>query len=81
MKMENEAFYKICFDALIDGLCVADEQGRIVMNNSACEEIFGYDSGELIGKTMEAFDATDYETVQEVLRVDRDARKTARSMI
>ena len=53
MKMEDEAFYKICFDSLIDGLCIANDQGRIVMNNSACEEIFGYDSGELIGKTID----------------------------
>jgi PAS domain S-box-containing protein len=51
--MEDEAFYKICFDSLIDGLCIANDQGRIVMNNSACEEIFGYESGELIGKSIE----------------------------
>ena len=53
MEMADEAFYKICFDSLIDGLCVANEEGRIVMNNSACEEIFGYDEGELAGKHIE----------------------------
>lgn len=53
MRVDNEAFYKICFDSLIEGLCIANDAGEIVMNNSACEEIFGYDSGELIGKTID----------------------------
>ena len=51
--MDNEAFYKICFDSLIEGLCIANDAGEIVMNNSACEEIFGYDSGELIGQSID----------------------------
>ena len=53
MKVDNEAFYKICFDSLIEGLCIANDAGEIVMNNSACEEIFGYDSGELIGQSID----------------------------
>ena len=51
--MDNEAFYKICFDSLIEGLCIANDAGEIVMNNSACEEIFGYESGEMIGKSID----------------------------
>ena len=53
MRVDNEAFYKICFDSLIEGLCIANDAGEIVMNNSACEEIFGYDSGELIGQSVD----------------------------
>ncbi len=53
MKVDNEAFYKICFDSLIEGLCIANDAGEIVMNNSACEEIFGYESGELIGQSID----------------------------
>ena len=52
MGVDNEAFYKICFDSLNEGLCIANDAGEIVMNNSACEEIFGYESGELIGKPI-----------------------------
>ena len=63
MKMENEAFYKICFDALIDGLCVANEQGRIVMNNSAFEEIFGLDPGEAVGKSVDMLIPQPYRKV------------------
>lgn len=51
--MEQEAFYKICFDAIIDGLCVANEEGRIVMNNSAFEDIFGLEPEEALGKSIE----------------------------
>ncbi len=51
--MDNEAFYKICFDSLIEGLCIANDAGEIVMNNSACEEIFGYEPGELFGKSID----------------------------
>jgi len=53
MKVDNEAFYKICFDSLIEGLCIANGAGEIVMNNSACEEIFGYEPGELIGQSID----------------------------
>ncbi len=53
MKVDNEAFYKICFDSLIEGLCIANDAGEIVMNNSACEEIFGYEPGELIGQSID----------------------------
>lgn len=53
MGVDNEAFYKICFDSLIEGLCIANDAGEIVMNNSACEEIFGYDQGELIGQSVD----------------------------
>jgi len=49
----DEVFYKICFDSLIEGLCIANEEGRIVMNNSALEEIFGYGKGELLGKKID----------------------------
>lgn len=53
MKMDDKAFYKICFDSLIEGLCIANDEGRIVMSNSACEEIFGYDEGEMLGESIE----------------------------
>ena len=50
MRKNDEVFYKICFDSLLEGLCITNEEGRIVMINSAFEEIFGYDETELIGK-------------------------------
>ena len=53
MIINDEVFYKICFDSLIDGICISNHEGRIVMNNSALEEIFGYKKGELLNKTLD----------------------------
>ncbi|MCA0932773.1 PAS domain-containing sensor histidine kinase [Lutimonas saemankumensis] len=52
MKKSNEVFYKICFDSLLEGICIANHEGRIIMNNSAVEEMFGYEKGELVGKEI-----------------------------
>ena len=52
MLKSDEVFYKICFDSLLEGLCIANEEGRIIMVNSALEDIFGYKKSELIGKKI-----------------------------
>ena len=52
MLKSDEVFYKICFDSLLEGLCIANEEGRIIMVNSALEDIFGYKKAELIGKKI-----------------------------
>lgn len=53
MVKSDEGFYKICFDSLIEGICVANQEGRIVMINSAIEEIFGYKKAELVGQKID----------------------------
>ena len=53
MVKSEEVFYKICFDSLQEGICVANRDGIIIMNNYAIEEIFGYDEGELLGQKIE----------------------------
>ena len=53
MVKNDEVFYKICFDSLIDGICVVDNKGLIVMNNSSLDEIFGYTKGELLHKRID----------------------------
>jgi PAS domain S-box-containing protein len=53
MVKSDEVFYKICFDSLQEGICVANQDGIIIMNNYAIEEMFGYDEGELLGKKIE----------------------------
>ena len=52
--LENDKeFYKICFDTLLEGVCITDNKGVIVMNNSSLEDIFGYKSGELKNKKID----------------------------
>ncbi|MDN3641207.1 PAS domain-containing sensor histidine kinase [Lutimonas halocynthiae] len=53
MVKSDQVFYKICFDSLVEGICIANQEGRIVMINSAIEEIFGYKKRELIGQKIE----------------------------
>ena len=52
MRKSNEVFYKICFDSLLEGICIANEEGRIVMINSALEDIFGYKKEEILNKSI-----------------------------
>ena len=49
----DEVFYKICFDSLLEGICIANHEGRIVMINSATEDIFGYKEAELLGQKID----------------------------
>jgi len=53
MVKNDEVFYKICFDSLIDGICIVNKEGLIVMNNASLNEIFGYSKGELFHKKID----------------------------
>ena len=53
MLKNDKEFYKIWFDTLLEGICITDNKGIIVMNNSSLEEIFGYKSGELKNKKID----------------------------
>lgn len=60
MVNDEEVFYKICFDSLLEGLCVANYEGRIILNNSAFEDIFGYKKGELVNKKLDVLIPEEY---------------------
>lgn len=53
MVKNDEVFYKICFENLLEGICITDRKGTIVLNNFSLEEIFGYNKGEILGKNIE----------------------------
>jgi len=53
MLTRDKVFYKICFDSLLEGICITNEEGRIVMINAAVEEVFGYKEKELLGQKIE----------------------------
>lgn len=48
---ENDLFLSV-FRTSVEGILVADRQGVILMANTACEQIFGYDIGELKDKNF-----------------------------
>ena len=41
------------FEASTEGILAVHEDGRILTTNPACEELFGYESGELTGENIE----------------------------
>ncbi|MDD3721121.1 MAG: PAS domain S-box protein [Lutibacter sp.] len=49
----NKDLFQNIFEASIEGIIAVNEDGRILTTNPACEQLFGYESGELIGKNIE----------------------------
>ena len=49
----NINLFKNIFEASGEGIIVVNEDGLILIANPACENIFGYDLGGLIGKNIE----------------------------
>lgn len=45
--------FRLVVEANTNGLLVADKNGRIVLTNPALSRIFGYDSDELLGQSIE----------------------------
>lgn len=52
MQSPNPAPLASYMDLLLDAVCAVDKQGRFVFVSAACERIFGYTPGELIGRSM-----------------------------
>lgn len=48
----NENVFNILFDAASEGIIVVDETQHIVTANTAAEEMFGYEKGELLYKPL-----------------------------
>jgi PAS domain-containing protein len=49
----TEAWYRGIIESAPDGMLVVDEHGVIVMVNPQLEQMFAYDSGELVGRCAE----------------------------
>jgi PAS domain S-box-containing protein len=53
MNIKENDLFKSVFKATVEGILVADNQGNIIMTNMACEEMFGYNTGELTGENID----------------------------
>ncbi len=52
MIKEDVIFYKLCVDSFVDGICITDENGIIVMNNKSLEKMFGFNQDELLHQSI-----------------------------
>ncbi|QDV35204.1 Sporulation kinase E [Tautonia plasticadhaerens] len=52
MLRESEARYRKLTEATLDGVVVADADGRITLFNPAAERVFGYDAMEVLGRPL-----------------------------
>ena len=60
--------YEAVFSYATIGIVVCDRQGRITSANHLANELFGYQTGELIGRTIEQLVPTDVSHYHETLR-------------
>jgi PAS domain S-box-containing protein len=49
----SESRYRSLIQNMLGGLLVVNDKGRIVLANPSAERLFGYDPGELVGKSVE----------------------------
>lgn len=58
--MVSEARLLSVLDTAVDGICIIDERGRILLFNSACERLFGRSAAEMIGRNVSAIMPPDF---------------------
>lgn len=52
-KTKNKDLFQTVFEASVEGILVVRKDGHILMANPACEHIFGYGAGELLGNNID----------------------------
>lgn len=55
MKEYDREFWKTVVDTMQEGLMLVDQEGRIVFVNKAFEQMLGYATDEIVGKSCEIF--------------------------
>jgi len=58
--VESERRYRRLTEATHDAIIVADQQGIVTLFNPAAERMFGYQAGEVVGKTISMLVADEY---------------------
>ena len=47
---ENAALFRLLISTAVDGIMVIDGRGTVRLFNNACERLFGYEPGEVLGR-------------------------------
>jgi PAS domain S-box-containing protein len=76
----KENIYAVLFESIQEGLILVDDKGVIVQNNSTSEEMFGFDSGGLIGERIELLVPSDAKKEHVQHRASYHKKPVKRSM-
>lgn len=49
---DSEVLFQTLLATAVDGIMVIDEEARVLVYNSACERLFGYAPGEVLGRNV-----------------------------
>lgn len=49
---ENAALFRLLISTAVDGIMVIDGRGTVRLFNNACERLFGYEPGEVLGRNV-----------------------------
>jgi PAS domain S-box-containing protein len=79
-RMDSAEGREALFEFATEGILVADSQGNIVRVNPAAEKMFGYSSGELIGKKIEVLIPKRFEHKHSGYRENYSQQPRPRSM-
>lgn len=52
LPLDREVLFNAVLETAVDGIIVIDETGRILVFSDACERLFGYTRGEVLGKNV-----------------------------
>lgn len=61
MFLNEQDFFSVFFNSLEEGICIVDNQGTILVNNSVLEEIFGYSNDELLHQSFDILISGNYK--------------------
>ncbi len=76
----KENIYSVLFESIQEGLILVDNLGTIVLNNSVCERMFGYNANELLDQKIELLIPINSRKKHKEHRVDYNKKPQQRSM-
>ncbi len=67
-KLNEGVLLQNILEAAMEGILVLDEQGTVLKSNTVCEQMFGYQEGELVNKNIEFLIPEEFGKIYKNLR-------------
>jgi PAS domain S-box-containing protein len=77
---QSQDRFRMIVEAVPSSVILADSQGRIVMANTRAEQCFGYERGDLVGRSIEELMPPQYRGAHSGLRAGFHADPSVRAM-